>query len=83
MNELHLGKPLYSPMITKQEIIDECTSVKDIRDSSGKNRKIYHYFVTFMVSYLLKWHIVIYQTSFILDRCGNIGLQFSTKGRPR
>ena len=52
MNELHLGKPLYSPMITKQEIIDECTSVKDIRDSSGKNRKIYHYFVTFMVSYL-------------------------------
>ena len=46
----HLEIPLCSPMITKQEIIDECTSVKDIRDSSGKNRKIYHYFVTFMVS---------------------------------
>ena len=37
----HLEKPLCSPMITKQEIIDECTSVKDIRDSSGKNRKKY------------------------------------------
>ena len=70
----HLETPLCSPMITKQEIIDECTSVKDIRDSSGKNRKIYHYFVTFMVS--SKWLIVIYQTSFISDRCGNIALYY-------
>ena len=47
----HLETPLCSPMITKQEIIDECTSVKDIRDSSGKIGKY------IIISSLLWWHL--------------------------